>query len=101
MDWQCERCPLDSSLWMALDGFWRSHIGASMKTRTFPGVEKQGVLDSIRPVAGLVDEIPMDVAPVLFSEEVRLCDHRGSKRIDRSETEGSADDEAAHLTWRA
>jgi len=51
-------------------------------------------------VAGLLDEIHVDVVPVLLCEGVRLFDHLGSKHISLEQTEVGEGDQVAHLTYR-
>jgi dihydrofolate reductase len=51
-------------------------------------------------VAGLLDEIRVDVVPVLLCEGVRLFDHLGSKHISLEQTEVGEGDQVAHLTYR-
>ena len=51
-------------------------------------------------VAGLLDEIRVDVVPVLLCEGVRLFDRLGSKHISLEQTEVGAGDQVAHLTYR-
>ncbi len=51
-------------------------------------------------VAGLLDEIHVDVVPVLLCEGVRLFDHLGSKHISLEQTKVGEGDQVAHLTYR-
>ncbi len=51
-------------------------------------------------VAGLMDEIHVDVVPVLLCEGVRLFDRLGSKHISLEQTEVGEGDQVAHLTYR-
>jgi len=51
-------------------------------------------------VAGLLDEIRVDVVPVLLCEGVRLFDRLGSKHISLEQTEIGEGDQVAHLTYR-
>lgn len=51
-------------------------------------------------VAGLIDEIHVDVVPVLLCEGVRLFDHLGSQHISLEQTEVGEGDQVAHLTYR-
>lgn len=51
-------------------------------------------------VAGLLDEIHVDVVPVLLCEGVRLFDHLGSKHISLEQTKVGEGDRVAHLTYR-
>ncbi len=51
-------------------------------------------------VAGLLDEIHVDVVPVLLCEGVRLFDRLGSKHISLEQTEVGEGDQVAHLTYR-
>ena len=51
-------------------------------------------------VAGLLDEIHVDVVPVLLCEGVRLFDRLGSQHISLEQTEVGAGDQVAHLTYR-
>jgi len=51
-------------------------------------------------VAGLLDEIHVDVVPVLLCEGVRLFDRLDSKHISLEQTEVGEGDQVAHLTYR-
>ncbi len=51
-------------------------------------------------VAGLIDEIHVDVVPVLLCEGVRLFDSLGSKHISLEQLEVGEGDQVAHLTYR-
>jgi dihydrofolate reductase len=51
-------------------------------------------------VAGLIDEIHVDIVPVLLCEGVRLFDRLGSKHITLEQTEVGEGDQVAHLTYR-
>ncbi len=51
-------------------------------------------------VAGLLDEIHVDVVPVLLCEGVRLFDRLGSKHISLEQTKVGEGDQVAHLTYR-
>jgi dihydrofolate reductase len=51
-------------------------------------------------VAGLLDEIHVDVVPVLLCEGVRLFDHLGRKHISLEQTKVGEGDQVAHLTYR-
>ena len=51
-------------------------------------------------VAGLIDEIHVDVVPVLLCEGVRLFDRLGSKHITLEQREVGEGDQVAHLTYR-
>jgi len=51
-------------------------------------------------VAGLLDEIHVDVVPVLLCEGVRLFEHLGSQHISLEQMEVSAGDQVAHLSYR-
>jgi dihydrofolate reductase len=51
-------------------------------------------------VAGLIDEIHVDVVPVLLCEGVRLFDRLGSKHISLEQMEVGQGDQVAHLTYR-
>jgi dihydrofolate reductase len=50
--------------------------------------------------AGLIDEIHVDVVPVLLCEGVRLFDRLGSQHISLEQTEVGEGDQIAHLTYR-
>jgi dihydrofolate reductase len=50
--------------------------------------------------AGPLDEIRVDVVPVLLCEGVRLFDHLGSAHISLEQTGVGAGDQVAHLTYR-
>jgi len=50
-------------------------------------------------VAGLIDEISIHIVPVLLGEGVRLFDHLGSQHISLEQTEVSAGDQVAHLSY--
>jgi dihydrofolate reductase len=49
--------------------------------------------------AGLLDEIHVDVVPVLLCEGVRLFERLGSKHISLEQTDVSASDQVAHLSY--
>jgi len=51
-------------------------------------------------VAGLLDEIHVDVVPVLLCEGVRLFDRLGSQHISLHQTEVGEGDQVAHLSYR-
>src|SRR5258708_36819719 len=51
-------------------------------------------------VAGLLDEIHLDVVPVPLCEGVRPLDHLGSKHISLEQTKVGEGDQVAHLTYR-
>ena len=51
-------------------------------------------------VAGLIDEIRVDIVPVLLCEGVRLFDRLGSKHIILKQTEVGEGDQVAHLSYR-
>jgi dihydrofolate reductase len=51
-------------------------------------------------VAGLIDEIRVDVVPVLLCEGVRLFDHLGSRHISLEQIDVGAGDQVAHLSYR-
>jgi dihydrofolate reductase len=50
--------------------------------------------------AGLIDEIHVDVVPVLLCEGVRLFDRLGSQHISLEQAEVGEGDQVAHLTYR-
>jgi dihydrofolate reductase len=50
--------------------------------------------------AGLLDEIHIDLAPVLLFEGIRLFDHLGIDPVDLELTEASANPNVIHLTFR-
>jgi dihydrofolate reductase len=50
--------------------------------------------------AGLVDELFIHIAPVLFTEGTRLFDHLGSKPIELEKISVIDTDEATHLRFR-
>ncbi len=50
--------------------------------------------------AGLLDEIHIDLAPVLLFEGIRLFDHLGIRPVDLQITEVTATEGVIHLTFR-
>ncbi|HEX9029571.1 MAG TPA: hypothetical protein VF823_10395, partial [Anaerolineales bacterium] len=50
--------------------------------------------------AGLLDEIHIDLAPVLLFEGVRLFDHLGIAPVDLQVVEVKATADVVHLTFR-
>jgi dihydrofolate reductase len=50
--------------------------------------------------AGLLDEIHIDLAPLLLFEGIRLFDHLGIDPVDLEITEVSANPNVIHLTYR-
>lgn len=50
--------------------------------------------------AGLLDEIHIDLAPVLLFEGVRLFDHLSIRPVDLQMVEASATPGVTHLTYR-
>jgi dihydrofolate reductase len=50
--------------------------------------------------AGLLDEVHVDVVPVLLGDGVRLFDHLGTEHIELERTELIADPDVTHMTFR-
>ncbi len=50
--------------------------------------------------AGLLDEIHIDLAPVLLFEGIRLFDHLGIAPVDLQTTEVTASPSVIHMTFR-
>src|ERR671910_878550 len=50
--------------------------------------------------AGLLDEVHVDVVPVLLGDGVRLFDHLGTEHIELERTGLIADPDVTHMTFR-
>jgi dihydrofolate reductase len=51
-------------------------------------------------MAGLLDEVHVDVVPVLLGDGVRLFDHLGNEHIELERTGLLADPDVTHITCR-
>jgi len=51
-------------------------------------------------MAGLLDEVHVDVVPVLLGDGVRLFDHLGNEHIELERTGLLADPDVTHITFR-